>query len=584
MEGYQLFFRSIYIGSLNFQRTRVKLFSLLILFFLTACGEISETITGGDTEKSNDSAEDEVEIEIPEAVEEEIFIDHQRKIRRYSIDLTHRLPNSKDFNNYPTPDDVDDYVTSLFASPLIYTAVAEKHRSIWNLQNKEALGEISGLASTTSEALADDVIETLKYHLSEDTPFSDLFKLDYSITTAGSSTLFGLSAVTGPTPDTEVIEYDSIRPSFGIASTLAITSSLHKNHDSSGNSVAYSFLKKFGCVDYSGYDSHNFSDFDDTYMGSTLRSVSTANIACASCHLQYSDFASNVPMFAPKTNLTDWTNYIAGNFQAGIYAGHSFNSEEDLAIFLSNDPRFRACETTKLIEEFLQVKLDRTSQTNLYARIFNEFNKNDNLMEAVRAIVDSTEYTSQVINPAANEIVEPEDNTGIRFLSRHHFKGLIESLVMYPVTFDLNTTTFNNEPTPDVITLSPELDLRKHDYTKTTPFIPDEIYMRRVYQLALDVSKKLVEDELSTITPLVASARKLLNYLPDGDGANASSSQINNQIISLWFQFTSINITTSSAKFIELQNIYDAGIVTSTAEAWRAILYAILISPEFLSY
>jgi hypothetical protein len=510
--------------------------------------------------------------------------DLNRRIRRYSIDLLHKLPSSSDFDNYSSSDEFDNYKKSLFSNNLIFKSIAEKHRSIWNLQSRDSLADLVGFGSTTAEELADDTIETLTYHLSEGTSFSDLFKLDYSITSIGSSASYSLASSTGPSAATEVIDYNGVRPVFGIASSLGITASIANIHDSTGNTKAYSLLKKIGCLDYSGYNAHNFSDFSTTYLGSTLRSVSKVDTACASCHLQYSDFATKVPLFTPSTSLGNWTTYNSAAFQSGNYAGHSYQDENELAEFLSNDPRFKSCEVQRLIEEFLQFKLDRNAHSKIFSRVFNKLSENGNIVDAVSEIINSEEYESQIYNPSLGTTSEPEDDTGIRFLSRHHWKGIIESLVLYPVSFDLETTTFNVEPTQDVIALSPELDLRKSSFTSTSKFVPDEIYLRRVYKLALDLSSKIVEDELSAATPITAPFRKLLKFLPDGDGTGASTTQVTNQILSLWFDMTSIVISSSSAKYTELKTIYDAGAATSTSEAWQGVIYAIFISPEFLSY
>ena len=489
------------------------------------------------------------------------------------------LPNRSYFNDYGTIDDFSDYINNLLGSASLNEALAEKHRTFWKLSNRPSFEDI-GLSST-GDSFSDDTIETIKYHLEDSSSFSKLFSLSYSVIPVTTAADYGLTPSTGPSNSNGFLDYAGVRPNLGTASSLGVTASLSKNHDGSGNSKSYSLLSKLACIEYAGDQAHNFSSLPDEYMAATLRSVSLATPQCASCHTQYSDLATNVPMFEAHTSLGNWLTYNVANFLPGKYAGHDFDTEEDLSTFFENDPRFKTCEAINLIGDMIQGNQDRYTARDLYASVFKKLNKEDNLIEAVKALVASDDYSVQLYNPSTGTTTEPEEKSGLKFLQRHHLKGIINSIVMYPVIFDSETTTlYPSTADKDQIALPATLDLSSKNGNISTPYLPDETYMRSIFQLANELSKKIVEDELAAGT--LAASRKVFTYLSDG---TPTAANVETQIINLWFNMTSIVISNSSTTYTELKSIYDtASTESGLTTAWQAVLYAVLVSPEFLSY
>lgn len=508
--------------------------------------------------------------------------DLKRYMRRLSIDILHQLPKKSDFKNYPEKANLQEYKNSLYGEKQFHIALAEKHRTYWKLYKRDSINYFNG--PSTAEAYSDDTIETIKYHTSIGTPFSDFFGLDYSIISNSAKNLFSLGDLqVGPSFGTNLLNYNGIRPAFGVAASFGITASLDKNHDQTNHTKAYALQKMLACIDYSAEDSHNFGDLNEVEIDQGLRAVSLNNQKCASCHAQYSDLANNVPIFANAANLIDWKKYTEENFSGGKYAGHPFETEKDLANYFSNDPRIKACEIINLIEDTLQVKFDRYDHRKIYTHIFNEFSKNDSIVEAYRELLRTKYYNKQLFTPNSPTVEEPTEVDSARFLTRHHFRGIVSSMVMYPITFD-SKQTINNPVAieTDQFKLSIDLNLKKSSERQSTAYLPDENYIRSVIELADVVSQKIVEDEFSAGT--LGTARKIFTDIPDGDGSSATQSQIEKQIIAMWFKFTSIDISSNSTKYVTLKSIFDTESQSDNSLAWKAVLFSILCSPEFLTY
>lgn len=503
-----------------------------------------------------------------------------RKIRRLTLDLLHRLPTASEISNYNnSPDLKSDILSMALGNPALYAAIAETHRSFWKLQDREALTDLS-LPDTSAENYSDDTVETLKFHLSAGTQFSDLFSLDYSITSSDSATNYGVSTTSGPVPGTEYIDYFGKRPSFGLASSLGMTASIGSNQDGTGNNKAYSLLQKLACIDYSGDDSHNFNILPEEYIQANIRSVSLVQPECASCHAQYGSLTTSVPLFASKTNLSDWIAYSSDEFTPGTYAGHDFTTESQLVEFIKNDPRIKTCEIVNLVEELLQRPFESFESRRLYALLFNSFEEHQSIEDLVAQIINESSYLNSLNIETSNKDATTEGS--VKLLSRHHLKGIVRALSMTEVSFDLEQTDLTL--TPNQIALPVNLDVKKPHISSGNSFLPDETYLRSIYRLANDFSLKIVTDELSTAPLVLSNSRKVLKQIPDGDGSSATDIHIQNQIITLWFDMTSQLLQTTDTKYIQLKSLYDTISQTSTTEAWRAVIYAIIVSPEFLTF
>lgn len=509
-----------------------------------------------------------------------VFRSSNRLVRRMTLDFFHRLPTSEEISTLSGSTNLfSELLERSFGSSELARGLAEKHRHIWSLNSRDAAVE-AGITNPTSYHLTDDVVSTVAFNIQNERPYSSFFLDNFSLAPTYFDSLFGLTGTEGPSPDTELISYTNLRPAHGAASSLGMTASLSSGHDGTGNTKAYSLLKKIGCVELTSESSHNFNVLSDDYIAANLRSVSLVHPNCTGCHAVHSGLANSYDIFQTPASLTAWLSHDDSTFRAGAYSGHDFSDSSTLQEFISKDPRIRYCTVKKMIENIYQIELDFFENNELFALILNKFNESDNIKDVAKLIAEGAYYDNDIRVGENSNSTTPEYS--VKFLSGQHFKGIIEDLSTSPVRFDLESTDLTSSP--PVIRLGNDLSLSDPTISADGRFLPDETYMRAIYELAETLATKFVEEELNAATPMLANNRKIFRYLPDGNLNSPPDTAIQNQIITLWYALTSLSISTSTTTFTTYRAIYDAGAANDALEGWRAVLFAMFISPEFLIY
>jgi hypothetical protein len=117
--------------------------------------------------------------------------------------------------------------------------------------------------------------------------------------------------------------------------------------------------------------------------------------------------------------------------------------------------------------------------------------------------------------------------------------------------------------------------------------VPNGTYWYHVDRLARQLATAIVEEELGSTS--IASGRRLLILLDDGNAKNTSTTIVLEQVKLLWRVLSGIELKDSDPLFSDFVALWTAskngGTTADDIErAWRTLLTAMLSHPDFISY
>lgn len=570
---------------------------LLSFTLLNACGEEVKTPFTTPSKKTTKAPSTTPAGGAPQKPKDQVNRIPERQIRRLTLDLQNRLPNEHDLEIYKRDIDTAESLIRFYldSSEADY-AIALLHKNFWKLWRPKSLEVLaendaslkSTLETTNSQLALDEPVKLLRFLLSSNEPFEKIFSKNYTLMTSSTATLYGQTLGAGPNPDVGTLFYSDIsRPNMGLLSTFGWNASLSKSRGGKNISGAANSIEKLSCINLRGPSAHNFVQAKIATIDSDMLSVSTSNTNCTSCHNQFNSLGIGIPFFASSTTFSNWKSYDVNTCQPGIYRGKQFTTVDELTSLIATDSKILSCELINVAEELLQRPIDSLLDQNLIQALYFRWKENRNIKGLFASILEEPEYSHQVIGSPNTRF---NGLSSMRVLGPSHWEGFI---TQYLPMHSLKTLTLQ-DPTQSKSTLNPEViaieDLVQrqdfNSYVKT--FVPSGNYSNAVFDLATRIAEAIVKNDLNST--ILAKNRKVLTQIPDGDGYSATDTEINNQIVQTWKEWTSISMTTTDTRAVKLKAIYSETITVGASSleksinAWKWTLAAILMSPEFLTY
>ena len=546
---------------------KTKFEKIISAFFITlialvSCGEQDSDI-GEQTPQEEQSSDDLVKKSPPAKMPLNLLI------RRIGLEIAGLLPTSLDYAQVKHASDIPMFTNKLSSKESSFINAAETIKEIWNLSNTDLLEGLIPAETTIADYIHDDTILSLVDHLRNDVSLVDLFSGNSSPISQKGALFFDPSS--NVIPPSGFYNFQNIRPNLGIFSTLGLTSSLGKYGDGSGNSQAFRMLEKLGCLEIGNLKGHDFSNLSEVDLNTGIRNLSTSKKECASCHLQYKSLSSLGSFFEPKQTLQEWISYDNRNFKSGYYAGHKYDSEQELAEFIGKDPRVHQCMIKKMYFSITQHEPTLENQfLDDYLELIDIFNQNESIYQVYKRIplLKSYEFVNTDIN---------QTKTYKKFLKRRHYKSVAKSLLMSPMIFTMTPTD-----DPKYFYLPKALNQRIIETGSKKFTLPSEDYFNAVISFASQLSKKITSTELDPNMEISANARKVLKELPDGLPVNTPDHINRKQIASTWKMLTSRDITND--KLSEFMSLFESELNNDLTSAWEAIIFTMLVSAEFTTY
>ena len=134
--------------------------------------------------------------------------------------------------------------------------------------------------------------------------------------------------------------------------------------------------------------------------------------------------------------------------------------------------------------------------------------------------------------------------------------------------------------------LPEELDPGSEELAGTTFRNPNGTYFHYLNRAMRQFASSIIAAELANGSNV--NSRLVLTKIPAGGGAGIDEAAIKIQIMTTYSFLTGISLAADSADMTNLLAIFQAGGGAASdalsRDAWRAVLIAILLSPDFVTY
>jgi hypothetical protein len=593
---------------------------IILSLELTGCG-IDTVIPLGEKNKPQPPRPQESTLPAPETkTAQKLKI--SRMIRRITLEITGNLPPTKIIEKITqNPENFIPWVEHLMERELAQTLFADTFNQVWSLDRTPAfdLYSIAREDPTFTPTLNESFLELLKEEptqivkkiVTQDSPFSSILKLNYSIAHGELLKMYDrvLDKIQISAPYYS-FSYDDVRPkNSGILFTNGWLASFSNYGDPFGQKRGYKLRKALLCDAMDSANSHLFRDLSETELQSNLVEISNSKESCFNCHLPILETSS---LFQGIAEGKTWKEWSTQSPQSPLNQPEYIAKIENFINETSLNPRFFRCQVERITSIIFQIPFNFSFQNGTSKSIDALAENQQNLRKSLLSILRSNEYfiepttsnlnskanlsldeknkvgksdTSQTTSPTQKD-TNPSGTTlqeisGLRVLRKDQWKRVLAQLS--PIAFQLQ---YPNDLNPDFQNDS-ELD--------DSLMIPQYPYWSAVEKLVHDFAYQVVKYELSTeIYPkgMRALDRHVFSLLPD-DINLSNPDQITEQIKLIWILITSEQIDNNADILLNLVNFWKS--VKSQTEnspqkkesgiiAWRSLLIIILTHPHFFTY
>lgn len=556
---------------------------LLVVFGLTGCFVV-DALPGNKRPGGSRPAPIKIDpTSTPEPAPPPKTLEGERLLRRITLELTGSLPTAEQRATYAAePKTLPDTIDDLAESAETARTLAEAHRMMWRI-NARLLPDVDRFALTNSTLataltaatrveIIGEPLAMVRKLLDDNRPYDELFKRNYTIAHSDVLSLWGYTEGAQVWSDEPYFtaDFPDSRPAAGILTSQGFLAAFGSEGRSDGVSYAAAILGRVACVSLETTKAHDFTALTTDQLSGDLRALAKTETKCASCHAQFTKTAPGIAGYGRPTDLTTWlARDTASDTASGIYAGYAFTGTSALAELVGEDHRVKSCTVRNLISAFMHRPFSLTHDAVRFSLLLSEMKNNDNnLRRAAATLVKSEEFQWKPLTRS-----QPADlakrASGLHFLSRRHFLGLIKQLAP-SASFDL----------PE------ELDPGSEELAGTTFRMPGGTYFHHVNRLVRQLATAIINSELADgVEP---SARVLLTGIPAGGAAGIDAAAVSTAIIAVYKFLTGVDISPDTTTQANLSGIFEAGGGAGTdatsRDAWRAVLIAIMLSPDFVTY
>lgn len=508
----------------------------------------------------------------------------QRLVRRLAIDLTGQLP---------LPADIE----AVAADPTHYTRIAERllnssaaaesiamlHRRIWELRADQlpdldrfvtdgATALASKLTAGVREQITHAPLQHVRWVYEMQLPFSSVFTSGFTFATNELLDLWDSTSDGAAWPGDiwYLHSYSDSRPDGGIITSPSLNALIDARQQPEKRSRSFELLRRFTCATMENKDAHLYYALTGDELLAGTETLATTRKDCAGCHRQIESAGGALQNFASGSTFAQWRGWTdpAEDF-AGFYNGYPVTGTAAWITALGADRRLASCEARKLSEALYQRRygIFDSATTSIGLAAYEE--NGGNLRDIVRAIVQSVEYQTDLVNPNVKGEYE-RNSSGVRILRRHQWKSIVAGLV----------------PSAGALTFSESLDPGADEAIDGVDMVPTGSYWHEVDKLARKAAAMIVAEELADTA--VTLNRRVLTVLPDGSAFGVSSAGVYAQIKALWQNLTGEALDETSTVYTDFQTLWAGSGPDTSAEdfrrAWRVVLTAMFTHPRFMTY
>lgn len=517
-----------------------------------------------------------------------------RLIRRLSLDLLGRLPEEGDMAKAEEDElHFGRLVDAWLASDAARRTIATMHTQMWHLSadrlpdlDRYIAGGDTTLSTELTEARRARLVEEptlrLRHVLERRAPFSAIFSGAWTIAHQDDLDLWGLVADGTPWPGEpyRFAEYGDGRPGGGVLVGNGLLAAFASRADPALRHRTARILTEVSCLALEAKDAHKFYDLSGTELAGDMQALAATKSPCQGCHGHFEKPGSAFAGLGQADTFGAWLAYASPtSATTGTWAGKAFANGTELAELIGVDPRTQRCEALKLLSRLYQRPPHARDVDRLAVALDRFEASGEDLGETLKPLLKSPEYTWEVVSPK-----QKKDwlygASGVRFLSRTQWQRLLEVLIpgvelAFPAALDPgfdegDALAPSSSPTPDWM-------------------VPTGRWWRAVDRLAREAATAIIAAELADTA--TAATRRLLNVVPDGSGAGASTAVVRAQIQQLWRATTADSLAVDEDVVAGLTTLWTKSLGSANGDdeaavrlAWRAVLVGVLTHPRFLTY
>lgn len=506
-----------------------------------------------------------------------------RLLRRVTLEITGRLPTTEQLQSFTNdPKTLNTTIDELVATAAAGQTLGEAHRAMWRLSGR-LLSDLdyfaasnSTLASAlTTEAkisIVDEPLALVRKVIADQSDYGEIFSRDYTIASTSTLTLWGYSPSTQVfgSEDYWLANHTDGRPAAGILTSPGFLAAIGADGRFDGSSRIATMLGRLACVPLESASAHDFAKLTNDQLSTDLKSLAVTTSNCAGCHRQFSGPAPALAGYGRPEDLATWLSRDStSDSAAGDYAGSAITGTAELAASLADDHRIRSCTNRNLISVSFHRPWSLGADALVMTLMHSELKKNtNNLAKAFAILAKQPEFRwgPMTRNQGASFI---KGKSGLRFLSRRHWVGLIAQLA----------------PSASIV-IPEELDPGSEEAAGTMFRSPSGTYFHHTNRIVRQIATAIVGSELAD--GMDDTGRIVFKGLPTGSGAGADDATLATQIKAVYAALTGKTLEDNSTMLVNLKSLFTTagGGADDTAArtSWTAVLVAIMLGPDFLTY
>lgn len=506
------------------------------------------------------------------------------QLRRIYLDVLHQLPPTELIEKIESGEvELKTVIKEALDKPQFAKAISRSHAKIWGLESsslpvlkqfrKIDLEFAQSLTPDLERSFKDEPLNYLRGMVESNEPMNNIFGNNLSYGTKDFVNFIELDEKDKIWSDESVysFSYSNSRSKLGLLSTVGIHSVYSETGDS-GLGLANKVLNQFFCMDLRSQNNHDFSEFFESKSRVNLLEQSTKNVNCAGCHKPLNDLAEILLPLSQGESFSELLTVSTTELKKIYYLfGTKISNYAELSKFLNEDTLFHNCEIKKVMEFFLHRDIE-LNDYQTYSVMYDLYRKNNfNLKPSLEMFLQNNIYLVGSLGSGV-DFKTTINYAGIKLLNNIQIKSIFDSFLK------------NNDLD---VSESVSLNLPQHGISIFQ--LSQGEFFWQYKKVVSNFTRKLVSAELAD--GVKVSDRSLLKILPEGLGVSEDESIAIQQILSLWQLLTSKKLTKDDPRIQELLSMWkeifkqpNESVELKTTRAWRLILTAIFISPEFYMY
>jgi hypothetical protein len=375
-----------------------------------------------------------------------------------------------------------------------------------------------------------------------------------------------------PFSDNKLMASDRLQQDLSLGLLVLPGFQWNLRRDNGRYSAPHHFLKHIACHSFDFEDAHLFKNIDPEILRDDvrLRDHTSKSPSCAGCHSHLETMGAILNQQRLTREYHSSIDSTPLTFPFAL-AGHQIRSHEDLAAALGQDPRIQLCTIKNIWEDLtqrpFQASVDFTALHLAQQELLNE--GSNNITAVVKRLLHSPAYGYDPEDGKEKQNTE-RTQPNLRFLHQQQYEKIFGSLL--------------HDSIP--LSISSNLNPGQEELGNHSDQIPSGEYFYALQKLAQIAAQEIVTNEL-----INGSKRDLFTLLPDDYSDGQSHELVAQQIMMLWQMFTSEKLQPNSLQLQKLHQLWldvkeSAPIdpKEKSLMAWKNLLIAIFLSPEFFTY